>query len=172
MCKAALGLFVGILGVWRLRVSNLPMLVFTALLFLPSIAYSITYQTNDARVYLIPTFMVFTLWMGVGLYWVVGLAVEALTPRLRLFVSLSVALFLAAFLSVPGLQLLLNYGGIGLRGDRDSLTYAQGIFQGVEPDAVILADAENELFPLWYYSFVANGGRGPTIISTRLTQFD
>ena len=168
----ALGLFVGILGVWRLRVGNLPMLVFTALLFLPSLTYSITYQSNDAQVYLIPTFMVFAIWIGVGLYWLVDLAVETLTLRLRVIVSLPVALFLAAFLVVPGLQLLLNYGGTGLRGDRESLTYAQGIFQSVEPDAVILADTEYELFPLWYYGFVTEEGHGPTIVSTRLIQFD
>ena len=168
----ALGLFMGILGMWRLRVSRLPMLIFTALLFLSSLTFSITYHSPDARVYLIPAFMVFALWIGVGLYWLVNLAVETLTLRWRLLVSLPVALFLVAFLVVPGLQLLLNYGGIDLSGDKESLTYAQGIFNAIEPDAVILADTELELFPLWYYSFVTEGGHGPTIVSTRLTQFD
>jgi hypothetical protein len=168
----AIGLLLGILGVWRLRVSKLPMLVFTALLFLPYFAYSITYHSSDAQVYLIPTFMVFAIWIGVGLHWLVKLVAETLTPRLREIVVLPAALFLVAFLAVPGLHLLMNYGDINLRDDTESLTYAQGIFQVVESDALILADAEHELFPLWYYGFVMEGGRGPTVISTRLTQFD
>jgi hypothetical protein len=168
-----LGLFMGVLGVWRLRVSRLPLLVFTALLFLPILTFSIMYQSNDAQVYMVPAFMVFALWIGVGLYWLINLAVETETlSRLRLFVPLPMALFLAALLVVPGLNLLLNYGGVSLRDDKESLTYAQGIFQRVEPDAVILADTEQELFPLWYYSFVTEGGHGPAVVSTRLTQFD
>ena len=168
----ALGLFMGILGVWQLRVKRLPLLVFTALLFLPSLIFSITYNTDDAQVYLIPAFMVFALWMGMGFYWLVSLFIGTVPMRLKLFLPLPLTLFLAALLMVPGLNLLLNYGSVSLRGDDETLTYVQGILQGVEPDAVILADTEQELFPLWYYSFVTEGVRGPKVVSTRLTQFD
>ncbi|MBI4282607.1 MAG: DUF2723 domain-containing protein [Chloroflexi bacterium] len=167
-----LGLFMGILGVWRLRVSGLPLLVFTALLFLLTLTFSVTYPASGAQVYLIPAFMVFAIWIGVGVYWLGNLVLEAGGLRLRWSVPLLLALFLAALLVLPGLNLLRNYGGVSLRGDDESLIYAQGVFQGVEPDAVILADTDYELFSLWYYSLVKKGGRGPTVVSTRLTQFE
>ena len=37
---------------------------------------------------------------------------------------------------------------------------------------MILADTDGELFSLWYYSLVEEGGQGPIVISTRLSQFD
>ena len=168
----ALGLFIGILGVWRLRISGLPLLVFSTLLFLPSIVFSIMYRSSGAPVYLIPAFMVLALWIGVGFYWLMNLARDSAPLRLKLLVPLPSTLFFVVLLVVPGLNLLLNYEGVSLRGDNESLIYAQAIFQAVEPNAVILADTDQELFSLWYYSLVEKGGRGPTVVSTRLTQFD
>lgn len=166
------GLFVGILGIWRLRVGNFPMLLFTCLLFLSSVTYSITYQTGDSRMYLTPAFMVFAIWIGVGTYWLAHLASETYHTAPMRLLSLGSTLFLTVFLMVPLLQFLANFNGTSLRGDTATLDYAKGVFQTVESDAVILAEDEDELFPLWYYAFVKEGGHGPTILSTRLIQFD
>ncbi|MBF8267464.1 MAG: hypothetical protein HW388_972 [Dehalococcoidia bacterium] len=168
----AVGLFLGILGAWRLRVSSSPLLVFTGLLFLSSLAYSLTYYTADAQVYLLPAFLVFSLWIGVGLHWLLYVAAMSREMGRGLPFLPPLALAAAAFLVVPALQLTLNFQGISLRDDRESLAYAQGIFQRVEPDAVIIADTEQELFPLWYYSYVIENGRGPVVLSSRLSQFD
>ncbi|MBI2855695.1 MAG: DUF2723 domain-containing protein [Chloroflexi bacterium] len=166
------GLFVGIIGVWRLRVSSLPLLLFTGLLFVSSVVYSLMYHTDDAQVYLLAAFVVFALWIGVGLYWTVGFASELVDSRLRLPVSPLIALGVASFLLVPGLTLALNRQDMDISGDRESLRYAQRIVESVEPDSVILADAEHELFPLWYYIYVVKNGSGPVVLSTRLIQFD
>ena len=168
----ALGLLLGILGVWRLRISNLPMLIFSALLFLPSMIFSFMYRSAGASVYLIPAFMVLAFWIGVGFYWLTGLDSNSIAPRLGRWASSPRTLFLVALLAIPGLSLLLNYEGVSLRGDNEILVYAQEVFQAVEPDAVILAETDGELFSLWYYGLVEEEGRGPTVISTRLTQFD
>ena len=171
-----LGLLLGILGVWQLRIIKLPLLVFTALLFLPSMVFSIMYHASGASVYLIPAFMMLALWIGVGFYWLVGLISNSVAARSKhlgpLPLPLSLTLFLVVLLVVPGLSLLLNYVGVSLRDDNESLAYAQGVFQEVESNSVILADADEELFPLWYYSYVKEEGRGPIVVSTRFTQYD
>ena len=169
---SVVGLFLGILGAWRLRISNSPPLVFTGLLFLVSIAYSVTYHTSDSKVYMLPAFLVFSLWMGVGLHWLINEAAESVELRRVLPIPLFLALAVVAFISVPGLQLLLNFQGISLREERESFDYAQGVFQRVEQNAVIIADTELEMFSLWYYSYVVEEGDGPTVLSTRLMQFD
>jgi hypothetical protein len=168
----ALGLLLGIIGVWRLRISRLPLLVFCALLFLPSIVFSFMYLSGGASVYMIPAFMVLALWIGVGFYWISDITIITLAPRLKSLFPLPQTLFLVALLMVPGLSFSLNYEGINLREDNESLAYVQGLFKVMEPNSVILADTDYELFPLWYYSLVEERDKGTTVISTRLTQFD
>lgn len=166
------GLLLGILGVWQLRVNRYPLLIFSALLFLPSMVFSVMYDSSSATVYLIPAFMMLALWIGVGFYWLVDITDNSAHPRSKHSVTLFPALFSVVLLAVPGLSLLLNYGDLSLRNDNESLVHARDIFQDMESNSVILADSDQELFPLWYYSLVEEGGRGPTVISTRLTQFD
>ena len=168
----ALGLLLGILGVWRLRVSRLPLLIFCALLFLPSIIFSIMYRAEGASVYMIPAFMILALWIGVGFYWLMNVFSSSAAPGLKRLVSSPRTLFLVALLVVPGLNLLLNYGNISLRGDDETLAYAREVFRVLEPNSVVMAETDGELFSLWYYSLVEEEGRGPTVISTRLSQFD
>jgi hypothetical protein len=166
------GLFLGILGAWRLRIANSHLLVFTGLLFLSYNAYSLMYHTSDSRVYLLPAFLVFSLWMAVGLHWLIYEAAESVDLRRVLPISPTLAIATIVFISVPGLQLLINFQGVSLREDRETLTYAQDIFQRVEHNAIIIADTEKEMFSLWYYSYVIEEGNGPTVLSTRLMQFD
>lgn len=166
------GFPVALIGVWRLRVSSTPLLVTTSLLFLTSVVYSIMYFTPDARVYLIPAIMVLAWWVGLGFAWVAVRVEHLVSDRTGLASAAPIALLLGALLAIPGLGLLLNYQDTSLRGDKVTLAYAQGIFGQVERGALVLADAESELFPLWYYRYVEMDGTGPTVLSTRLTQFD
>ncbi|MFQ5875460.1 MAG: hypothetical protein ACE5JL_16920, partial [Dehalococcoidia bacterium] len=140
--------------------------------------YATTYSTPDAFVYLIPTFMVFALWVGLGSYWALTEAIPwllrqrqairyqgAYGPALALVAALMIAL-------VPGRSLAVNYSDQDLSDDSTAVAYGQHVAETVEPGSLILADLDPHIFSLWYTTFVTESQPEVILITQNLLQYD
>ena len=151
------GIALGVVGLWYCWRRHLDFAIFSAASFVLVSAYAIGYNTTDSYIYLIPAFLLFSVWLGVGIYYLIGelacpwlaakgrLAWARLTPALALFLLL-----------IPAFSLYGSYDLLDLSHDREAYLYAEAAFKAVEPNAVIIADTDRHIFPLWYFRYVAD----------------
>jgi hypothetical protein len=137
------GMPIGLLG-WSTLVKANRSLAYSSLAaFLLISIYAVGYNTTDSYVYLLPACLVFSLWLGWGLYELSRTLRRFVAPRIYRFIGLGVIL-------LPLLSLWLNFADQNLSQDREAYDYAQQVLQTVEPGAIIVADNDPHTFSLWY----------------------
>ncbi len=113
--------------------------------------FALGYATQDSTVYLIPAFLVYALWMGVGCADAVeSLEIAAAATRAARFVPLVVG---AIFL-LPAANLALHFASQDLREDTQALAYGRQAFETMPSDALVVADGDRHILALWYYRYV------------------
>ena len=176
-----LGLFLGITGAVVLRSRAVRFLVLSLLPILGLSVYSVTYNTVDSEVLNIPALLLFSVWAGIGAFWVLAAWITdpesdppGAAPR-RLAVSgrpLRVALAALAFALLPGTAILLNYGSQDLSDDRGAYRYAKALLDAVPDGSVLVSEDERSVFSLWYIRYVEMPHRDVAPVVLPLLQFD
>ncbi|MDA1256675.1 MAG: DUF2723 domain-containing protein [Chloroflexi bacterium] len=173
---AFFGLLLGIAGmsaIWAgLRTLLIAQIIAVAFL----VAYAITYRTLDSFIYLIPAFMLFSIWMAAGVVrMLAGIdGMRKALPALRTTRRGLIAggLVLAVLAVVPGFSLATNYGRLDLSDDREAADYAEAAFDVLGPEPIIFARTEETVFSLWYQSYVAETEREVMPVSVPHIVFD
>ena len=176
-----LGLFLGLIAVAPLRTRAPRFFISTLASIILLSTYSLSYNTVDFEVLMIPAFLLFSVWVGAGFFWIMAAWTRdfvesregpSLRP-LRLLASHQVlALSILGFVLLPGLAVVLNYGSQNLRGDRSAYDYAAGVLEAVPDGSVVLSGREESAFSLWYMRYVESPERDVATIATPLLQFD
>ncbi len=139
-----LGLFIGVLGTVKTAVAPGRMKWIYFWIFFIYLIFSINYQTNDSIVYLIPTLMVFSIWIGTG--------IKELWNDFELNPILGKAavclFFLLLFFRLPDIR-----DEIDPRKDYNARLYAEQCFNTLPQNAIIITESDSDTFPLWYYHF-------------------
>ena len=176
-----LGLFFGLIAVGPLRTQAPRFFIATLASIAVLSIYSISYYTVDFEVLMIPAFLLFSVWVGAGFFWVMTTWIRDFAPstggpsrrRLRLLASHQVlVLSILGFLLLPGMSVILNYGSQNLRDDRGASDYARGVLETVPDGSVVLSTREEHVFSLWYMRYVEAPERDVAVIATPLLQFD
>lgn len=171
----ALGLMIGILGWLNLWGSHKRLSLFLLSFFLLVSIYSITYNTTDSSVYLIPSLAVFSICIGMGLHFLLTNLVAPWLSRMdstrqqRFNLTLIAGLL---FLLLPGFSLYRNYPQIDLSQDRSAYSYAESALSEAEPGSVILADTDPYIFSLWYFRYVVQPRSDVAVVAKPLLQYD
>jgi hypothetical protein len=151
------GLALGLVGIWDLWEYERDYLIFSLTSFGALVVYALTYDTTDSYVYLIPSYLLFTLWIARGssfLFtkmlhpWLTkrwGLASSR--PHLLSLVSLSLLL-------LPMFLVHQNYPVLDLSEDRTAYDYAAQVFADIPSEALIIADTDAHIFSLWHFRYV------------------
>jgi hypothetical protein len=141
------GIGAGLVGVWSLFGEQRRLGWFTLAVYLPCVIYAIGYDTADSYVYLIPSYMVFVLWIGYGL-WGGWRELARWEPARRL---LWVPVLLCLLL--PALPLLAHFPALNLSRDVQAGAYGRATLARLEPGALLLTDGDGPTFALWYTHF-------------------
>ena len=110
------------------------------------------FQPRERDYAYVASFFAFSIWVGIGATGLLRLAYDALKDRfgdngLRpVLVGLSAVMFLA----VPFLMLMVNYDDHDRSGRYVAGDYAYNMLIGLEDDAIIFTNGDNDTFPLWY----------------------
>jgi hypothetical protein len=119
--------------------------------------YAVAYDTLDSFIYLISAFMLFSLWLAVGVA-VLGQGLRRLSGRMPSFKrfqrTVYVGVFVVVVLIVPVWSMAFGWSEISLAGNDESKSYAQATV-AVAAGGVVLAE-EPELFTLVFQAQVAN----------------
>ena len=148
-----LGLFLGLMAVGPLRSKArsffLPALGSIAVISI----YSVFYNTVDFEVLMIPSVLMFSVWVGLGFFWVAATLVRDFPETWRAARKWKVevrashqvlALTVLAFALLPGIAVVLNYGSQDLRDDRAAYDHAKGIMDVLPPGSVVVSTGAKE----------------------------
>ena len=163
------GVALGLLGLW-LMASAGPLLAASFLIAFGAVsAYAIGYNTTDSYLYLMPSWLIFAVWLGLGAF-----ALLSALSRLRWperFRRGAVFVSCVLLLALPFLVLLRDFGGLDLSGDHEAYEYAAGAFRVLEPEAVVIADTDPHTFALWYFAYVVRPHSGVAVLSKGLLEY-
>jgi len=158
-----LGIVLGVIGLIlfftpsRLYISSIWM----------SLAYSLfafIYTSNDSYVYLIPMYISFAIWIGLGVGNILGKI-----PTHRNIVMEAVILLLVAYFTirVPG-----YIGHLDPSQDLRAEAFGKQVMSEVPNDALIFTTGDNALFTLWYFHFALHQRPDIAIVAEELLHFD
>ena len=169
------GVVLGLVGLWRLWRRDRLLTAGMAVSFLAPSVYATFYATGDSFVFLIPAVIVGSLWIGVGVAYVVG----ALAPTLlggavsgaRGAIALAlIVIGLAALM--PGLSIVQNHGELDLSRDTEARDFGPRVYETVESDAIVIAQTDRPLFALWYHSLVVDKDADVVVVARNFLASD
>ncbi len=125
--------------------------------------FALTYDTADSYAYLIPVYVIFAVWIGLGMQLL-------LTHGLRW--RRTSALLLAG---VPGVMLLWSTPAtlrqVDASQDRRAIMYAQLVLTTAPEGALITTQEDRDTFPLWYYHYALGQRPDIAVVVTPLLEY-
>jgi len=176
------GVALGLAGAWYLGAEKRRLLILTLLAYFPFVAYAIGYSTADSYVYLIPTYLVFALWIGYGVY-ALWRAARAWAGREwregdheRLGIHKGAAAIWAGLAAVclllAGVPLATHWREMDLSRDDEAKEYALSALAALPPEALVFTYRDDETFALWYAHYGLGMRPDLTIITMGLWPYD
>ena len=175
-----LGLFFGLVGVVPLLALARPLLFATLASILIVTVYAILYDPVYFEPLLIPALLVFSVWLGVGLFWIMASWMRDfdgewnVLGRWRVQVNVAhqaVMLSVLAFLFLPVVSVAFGYADQDLRGDRSALDRARSVLDAAPDGSVLVSSRERDVASLLYVRYVDRPDRDVAVIAAPLLRF-
>ncbi|MFH1928326.1 MAG: DUF2723 domain-containing protein [Chloroflexota bacterium] len=160
------GVILGLTGLWQLAENEGDRALAEGMLFFLYSIYALGYDTADSYVYLIPAYLVFALWIGRGIAYLLILALE----QRKRWGSLPV-LALVVTLLLPLVPLGLNYASLDLSSDMEAARYGAGVVGQVPPGSIVISATDAHTFSLWYAQEVSDPRTDIVMIDRDLLQY-
>lgn len=150
----ALGLGIGLFGLLYDQSHSRLFVWLTGGLALAYSIFAITYDSADSYAYMIPVYLIFAIWIGLGVERILG----AVGRRSRWAARLIV---LALVVSVVWRASTVAQR-VDASGDRRAIVYARGVLAALPASAIMATSSDLDTFPLWYYHYAL--GERPDIV--------
>lgn len=137
-----LGLLLGLLGLLYGRTPLRRLVWLSVVVALLTSLFAIGYRTGDSDAYLIPAFLVFATWIGLGAAWLLAEARRVMPRATPLVVA---GLLIAVLWPAPG-----NAARVDASQDRRAICFAETVLAQAPSGAIILTQNDFDTFPLWY----------------------
>jgi hypothetical protein len=161
----AIGALGGIVTAWKRR----HLVAGLTLMFLANAIFYVGYGAGDKRIMFLPTYVIWAVWIGLGLDWILD-QLDSLLER-----GADARLWRAVVFSLlPGLAvaaLLVNYPFADLSDDWRTYRRAARVLDAVEPGAYVLATSWFEVAPLEYLHVVEGRRRDVTVLNWKEIPF-
>ena len=175
-----LGLFFGLMGAVPLLALARPLLVSTLASILIVTAYATLYDSVDSEALIIPALLMFSVWLGVGLFWIMASWMRDfdgewnVLGRWRVQVNVAhqaVLLSVLAIIFLPVATVVLGYSDQDLRGERAALQRARAMLDAAPDGSVLVSSKERNVASLLYARYVDRSDRDVTVIAAPLLRF-
>jgi hypothetical protein len=162
------GLFLGLIGLWFWWGKDRTFCRFLAIFVTISSIYAIGYNTTDSHIYLIPSFLVMALWLGKGVHCALAFLRKSFDKIARTVFTL----ISCAFLLLPLVSLVSNYGTLDLSSDRTASEYGTAVLSTLPANAIILTDTDPHTFTLWYFHYAEGERPDVAVLNATLLHYD
>ncbi len=129
-----------------------------------SLAFAVFYRSDDSYVYLIPMFISFAIWIGLGS---AGL-VKGLSPRLPLLGFGLGLILMGYFVGRSVTQMSELDASADLRAE----SFGREVLSAVPENAMIFAKGDRAIFTLWYFHFALSQRPDLAVMASDLLHFD
>jgi hypothetical protein len=129
-----------------------------------SSAFAIGYATTDAFMYLIPAFLCFAIWIGMGL----GGLMNACSMR---FQSIKPLIGLVLILSLL-IQAWNHRPQVDASQDLRAESFGTEVLSLAPANAIVFAQGDRAVFTLWYFQYAMHNRPDLAIVATDLLQFE
>ena len=167
------GTVIGIAGLSSIWSYSRGFVLASAASVLSIAVYAVAYDTVDSFIYLISAFMVFSLWLAVGIA-VLGQGVRRYAARTRWLLKFRqqtyVALFVVIALAVPLWSLVTGWSDVDLSGKNEPAQFAESTI--LKAAGGIVFAEEPQLFALVYESQVASPELDVMVVGPVMLQHD
>jgi hypothetical protein len=157
-----LGIILGVVGAVQYKHQSKPLPISLLYLFGAFSLFAILYATDDSITYLLAPFMVFAIWIGLGVATIIPFVWRKLPLGYLLF-----AITLIGFIIV----LPKTIQKINPRQQTQPADYAEYLLQHLPENSIFLASEDRDSFPVWYYHFGLKQRPDLKVIVLPLTQF-
>ncbi len=144
----------GFIGLWHLLKIRRTIFIFTIVLFISCVGYSINYDIHDIDSYFLLAYAVVAIWIGVG------------TMQLFIWIksrSISISLAIIMFLCVSGIA-GINYSRVDKSGHTLVEKYTKDMLDSVEPNGIIISYQWDYFVSAAYYMQIIEGYRPDVVI--------
>lgn len=124
----------------------------------------LVYNSPDSFVYLIPTTISFSIWIGIC----VGYTINYIKIHTRVKWEIFVAILLINLI----IGVLGNWQKVDASQDNRAQSFAQEVLSVAPRDAVIFADGDRAIFSLWYFHFALEKRPDLIVLSPDLLHYD
>jgi hypothetical protein len=126
--------------------------------------FAVGYATADSFMYLIPVFLCFAVWIGVGL----GRLMEASSKRFRIIGS-GVGLVFIVFVFMQAWKV---WPEVDASHDQRAESFGRDVLSLAPSRALVFAQGDEAVFTLWYFQYALRTRSDLAIVSTDLLQFN
>ena len=156
------GIFLGVIGLVQRPTIRLPFFLSMLWIALVYSGFSIGYSTSDSTAYLIPFFIIWAAWIGLG----IGTLAEIRWRSLPVGLAILTLFALTTALQIPATVRENNPARNPQAEDS-----AARILNEIPNDAFFFTTADLDTFPLWYFHFGLGQRPDIRLIVKPLTQF-
>ena len=157
-----LGIVLGVIGAVQYNHARKNLPISLTYLFVAFSLFAILYGTDDSIAYLLAPFLVFAIWIGLGVATLIPFVWRKL-PLGYLFMAVYVISFIIA--------LPETIQSINPRQQTQPADYAEYLMDYLPEDSILITSEDRDSFPLWYYHFGIEQRPDLKIIVLPLTQF-
>jgi hypothetical protein len=136
----------------------------TGWLFFVFSVFSIGYNSYDSDVYLIPAFLVYALWVGVGAVEIVGWCY-----RRKAWIGVLAGILILSGLIVPA---AIHYRVVDASHDQRAENFGREVFRSAPSDAIIFTKGDEATFALRYFQFALHQRPDVVLIVPTLLPYD
>ncbi len=126
-------------------------------------AFAVGYATPDSFIYLIPAFLCFAIWIGVGL----GRLMELSSRRFRI-IGAGVGLI---FIILVLFQAWKIWPQVDASHDQRAEAFGKNVLSLAPARAIVFAKGDEAVFSLWYFQYALRTRPDLAIVSSDLLQF-
>jgi len=126
-------------------------------------AFALGYDTSDSYTYLIPVYLIFAVWIGLG----ASAVLDGLARRRPRLAPLGAALLLAALLW----RLPATAAQVDASADRRAIDFATRALAQAPAQAIVLTQSDRDTFALWYAHYALGQRPDLAVIAEPLLEF-
>jgi len=155
-----------VLGLMGLFMSGVPtrLYIFTSWIAVVSLVFGLFYSSVDFYIYLIPMFISFAIWIGLGS---AGLIRQV--PQRFSILGLGLGLLLIGYFTVRSATQVSH---VDASHDLRAESFGREVLVAAPKDAIIFAKGDQAVFALWYFHFALKERPDLIVIAEDLLHFD
>lgn len=181
------GTALGLIGIWRGYIGRLVVTAGLGASFLLLSVYAAMYGAENSQVYLLPAFILWSVWIGWGVEWLMavvqlpGLAgllsgrvrrVPGAPVRERVTPGWVPGTVAAILLLCPMAFVVSSWDKVDLRNDSAALDYGIGALAAVPEGSLVLSSRDEHTFSLDYSQQVLGRRPDVVVVDVRLLKWD